>query len=218
MGLKDLAEQFLKFGVVGALATVVDYGILMLLSQVAGWDPLPASVVSYLVSLAFNYLASMRYVFERRDDLSRRRELAAFVALSAVGLVITSLLIGAGTAFFGDGAVLGLDGRDDALRAEGAARAREAHELLAAAPLDEGELGQAARLERLERRVHGLARVRELLGDARLRDAAARDLERVQDPVGGLREPAPASELVVDLVGLLIEGVELPCARDPGLV
>ena len=105
MGLKDLAEQFLKFGVVGALATVVDYGILMLLSQVAGWDPLPASVVSYLVSLAFNYLASMRYVFERRDDLSRRRELAAFVVLSAVGLVINSLLIGAGTTFFGDGAL-----------------------------------------------------------------------------------------------------------------
>lgn len=105
MGLKDLAEQFLKFGVVGALATVVDYGILMLLSQAAGWDPLPASAVSYLVSLAFNYLASMRYVFERRDDLSRRRELAAFVALSAVGLVINSLLIGAGTAFFGDGAL-----------------------------------------------------------------------------------------------------------------
>ncbi len=105
MGLKDLAEQFLKFGVVGALATVVDYGILMLLSQVAGWDPLPASVVSYLVSLAFNYLASMRYVFERRDDLSRRRELAAFVALSAVGLVINSLLIEAGTTFFGDGAL-----------------------------------------------------------------------------------------------------------------
>ena len=105
MGLKDLAEQFLKFGVVGALATVVDYGILMLLSQVAGWDPLPASVVSYLVSLAFNYLASMRYVFERRDDLSRRRELAAFVALSAVGLVINSLLIEAGTTYFGDGAL-----------------------------------------------------------------------------------------------------------------
>ena len=105
MSLKDLAGQFLKFGVVGALATVVDYVILMLLSQVAGWDPLPASVISFLVSLAFNYLASMHFVFERRDDLSRRRELAAFVALSAVGLVINSLLIWAGTALFGDGAL-----------------------------------------------------------------------------------------------------------------
>ena len=76
MGVRALIEQFLKFGVVGALATLIDYGILMVLSQVAGWDPLPASAVSFTVSLVFNYVASMRFVFERRDDLSRRRELA----------------------------------------------------------------------------------------------------------------------------------------------
>ena len=47
MSFKDLAEQFLKFGAVGAAATVIDYGFLMLLSQVAGWQPLPASIVSF---------------------------------------------------------------------------------------------------------------------------------------------------------------------------
>ena len=102
---KALIEQFLKFGVVGALAFLVDYGILMLLSQVVGWDPLPASAVSFVVSLTFNYLASMRFVFERRDDLSRRREFSIFVALSVIGLGINSLCIWAGTAAFGDGAV-----------------------------------------------------------------------------------------------------------------
>ena len=105
MGIKALIEQFLKSGVVGALAFLVDYGILMLLSQVIGWDPLPASAVSFVVSLTFNYLASMRFVFERRDDLSRRREFSIFVALSVIGLGINSLCIWAGTAAFGDGAV-----------------------------------------------------------------------------------------------------------------
>ena len=99
MDLKPLIEQFLKFGVVGALATLIDYGILMVLSQVAGWDPLPASAVSFTVSLVFNYAASMRFVFERRDDLSRRRELA----LSLVGLAINSALMWAGTEVLGDG-------------------------------------------------------------------------------------------------------------------
>ena len=97
MGVRALIGQFLKFGVVGALATLIDYGILMVLSQVAGWDPLPASAVSFTVSLVFNYVASMRFVFERRDDLSRRRELAIFVALSLVGLAINSALMWAGT-------------------------------------------------------------------------------------------------------------------------
>lgn len=105
MNVKALIEQFLKFGVVGVIATVIDYGILMLLSQLAGWDPLPASVVSFTVSLIFNYLASMRFVFERREDISRRRELAVFVALSVVGLALNSAIMWVGTQLLGSGPV-----------------------------------------------------------------------------------------------------------------
>lgn len=105
LDLKGLAEQFVKFGAVGAAATVIDYGILMLLSQVAGWNPLPASVVSFLISLAFNYVASMRYVFTRRDDISRRREAVMFAALSMVGLVLNSILIWACTEVLGHGPI-----------------------------------------------------------------------------------------------------------------
>lgn len=105
MNLKSLIEQFLKFGVVGAIAFVIDYGILMLLSQVVGWDPVPSSAVSFTVSVVFNYLVSMRYVFTRREDLSRRREFAIFVILSVIGLGINSVCIWAGTQALGDGAV-----------------------------------------------------------------------------------------------------------------
>lgn len=105
MNLKSLIEQFLKFGVVGAIAFVIDYGILMLLSQVVGWDPVPSSAVSFTVSVVFNYLVSMRYVFTRREDLSRRREFAIFVILSVIGLGINSVCIWAGTQALGDGAI-----------------------------------------------------------------------------------------------------------------
>lgn len=105
MNLKALVEQFLKFGVVGALAFVIDYGVLMLLSQVVGWDPVVSSVFSFVISLVFNYVASMRFVFERREDLSRRREFTIFVVLSVIGLLINSACMWAGTAAFGDGAL-----------------------------------------------------------------------------------------------------------------
>lgn len=105
MNLKSLIEQFLKFGVVGAIAFVIDYGILMLLSQVVGWDPVPSSAVSFTVSVVFNYLVSMRYVFTRREDLSRRREFVIFVILSVIGLGINSVCIWAGTQALGDGAI-----------------------------------------------------------------------------------------------------------------
>lgn len=105
MDLKSLIEQFLKFGVVGAVAFVIDYGILMLLSQVVGWDPVFSSAISFTVSVVFNYVASMRYVFARREDLSRRREFVIFVVLSIIGLAINSGCIWLGTQAFGNGAV-----------------------------------------------------------------------------------------------------------------
>ena len=105
MDLKPLVEQFLKFGVVGVVAFVVDYGVLMLLSQCLGWDPVISSVISFVVSVVVNYVGSMHFVFERRDDLSRRREFSTFVILSAVGLVINSACIWVGTGIIGSGAL-----------------------------------------------------------------------------------------------------------------
>ena len=37
--MRKLIEQLLKFGVVGVIAFAIDYGVLMLLSQGLGWDP-----------------------------------------------------------------------------------------------------------------------------------------------------------------------------------
>lgn len=93
-----LVRQLAGFGVVGALATAIDFGVLALLTELLGWDPVASAAVSFCVSLAFNYLASMCFVFTRREDLSRSREAAAFVALSLVGLALNELLMWAGTA------------------------------------------------------------------------------------------------------------------------
>lgn len=88
-----LIEQFLKFGVVGVVATVIDFGIMIALTEWVGWDPVLSAGISFVVSLIFNYLASMRFVFTHRDDLSRSREMAIFVVLSLVGLAINEGLM-----------------------------------------------------------------------------------------------------------------------------
>ena len=103
--MRKLIEQFLKFGVVGVIAFVIDYGVLMLLSQVLGWDPVVSAAISFCVSVIFNYLASMKYVFQRRDDMSRQREFVIFIALSIVGLGINELVMLAGTGLLGSSAL-----------------------------------------------------------------------------------------------------------------
>lgn len=93
---RGLAAQFARFGLVGVVATGIDFVTLALLTECLGTDPVLSAGISFTVSVVFNYVASMRYVFTRRNDLTRSRELAIFVLLSIIGLGINELLMWAG--------------------------------------------------------------------------------------------------------------------------
>lgn len=95
--MRKLIEQILKFGVVGVIAFVIDFGVMVFLTEVFGIDPVISATVSFIISVIFNYAASMRYVFSHREGMSRTREFIIFVVLSAIGLGINDLLIWAGT-------------------------------------------------------------------------------------------------------------------------
>lgn len=98
---KKLAGQFAKFSVVGTLSFLIDYGLMVLLTEVVGLNYLLSATISFAVSVCFNYYASMRYVFKHKEELSRRREFIIFVVLSVVGLGINDLLMWIGTDCFG---------------------------------------------------------------------------------------------------------------------
>lgn len=103
--MKKLIEQILKFGVVGIIATVIDFGVLYVLSQPLGLDPVLSAGISFCVSLVFNYVASMRYVFTHREDMSRSREFVIFLVLSLIGLAINEAIMAAGVAVLGNSAL-----------------------------------------------------------------------------------------------------------------
>lgn len=99
--MKKLFAQFMKFGVVGAIAFVIDYGLLAFLTEVFGIDYLVSATISFTASVAFNYVASMRYVFTHKEDMSRRREFVIFVVLSVIGLAINNACMWAGVELLG---------------------------------------------------------------------------------------------------------------------
>ena len=86
-------EQIIKFGIVGVLAFLIDAGLLYALVRFLYWNAVPASIVSFIVSLIFNYLASMKYVFVHRDDMARWMEIVIFVVSSVIGLLINAFIM-----------------------------------------------------------------------------------------------------------------------------
>lgn len=89
--LKKLIVQLFKFGIVGVIAFAVDYGFMVLFTEVFGIHYMASSTISFLISVVVNYLLSMRYVFQRKEDLDRKAEFIIFVILSAVGLGVNEL-------------------------------------------------------------------------------------------------------------------------------
>lgn len=94
--MKNLIAQFMKFGVVGVIAFFIDYGLLAFCTEVLNINYLVSATIGFTVSVVFNYLASMRYVFTHKEDMSRTREFVIFVVLSIAGLLINNACMWAG--------------------------------------------------------------------------------------------------------------------------
>lgn len=99
--MKKLMEQILKFGVVGVVCFLIDFLITIaisgLLRNMADMATDTAALVGafwgFTISVIINYLLSMKYVFTRKEGISRRREFVIFTILSLVGLGINEMII-----------------------------------------------------------------------------------------------------------------------------
>ncbi len=87
--------QYAKFAVVGITSLIVDYGVLVFLTEniVFGLDYFQASAFSYTISIFVNYILSMKYVFSGREDMSRMKEASIFFVLSLIGLLLTQMVM-----------------------------------------------------------------------------------------------------------------------------
>ena len=98
--VKKLFLQFCKFGLVGTLCFCIDYGLMVLLTETGILSYFVASGVSFTFSVLVNYILSMRFVFKGKDELSKLREMAIFLALSLVGLALNQMIMWIAVEFF----------------------------------------------------------------------------------------------------------------------
>lgn len=90
---KNLFKQILRFSVVGGSAFLIDYSLMLLLVNIFGLHFLPASTISFLASTIYNYILSVRWVFQDKKEQKKAVELTVFVILSALGLLVNEVVM-----------------------------------------------------------------------------------------------------------------------------
>ena len=90
--MKKLFYQIIKFGFVGVIAAIIDVGLLTILRECLHIDVLVSSAVSFTVSVIANYILSMKFVFEGKQQ-SKTKEFVVFVLLSVGGLIINQFIM-----------------------------------------------------------------------------------------------------------------------------
>ena len=87
-----LLNQILKFGLVGGTAFVIDYVLLYFCTEFLHIHYLISSIISFTVSVIFNYILSIKWIF----DVKKKQDVKGFVIfiiLSVIGLGINSLIM-----------------------------------------------------------------------------------------------------------------------------
>ena len=78
---EKLLIQIFKFGIVGGIAFVIDY----------------VSLIVFTISVIYNYIASVKWVFDVNKEKDEKTNFIIFIVLSIVGLIITEIIMWFGT-------------------------------------------------------------------------------------------------------------------------
>lgn len=93
--IKDnkLFLQIIRFSIVGGVATLIDFGVLYLLKEFVGFPPLLANTFSFTISVIYNYIASIKWVFKVDKQKNSTVQFILFAFFSVIGLLINNAIM-----------------------------------------------------------------------------------------------------------------------------
>lgn len=83
--MEKLFKQIFKFVIVGGLSFVLDFILYYIFTRFIHIPEMIAQVMSFSLSLIFNYMLSMKFVFVAKDNLKKHHEFMIFATLSVLG-------------------------------------------------------------------------------------------------------------------------------------
>ncbi|MBR5369882.1 MAG: GtrA family protein [Bacilli bacterium] len=87
-----LLIQIFKFIIVGGIATIIDYIIFFILHELLKLGTLPSNIISFSISVIYNYIASVKWVFDVKKD-DPKKQFIIFIVLSIIGLLLNTAIV-----------------------------------------------------------------------------------------------------------------------------
>lgn len=88
-----LLLQIWRFAIVGGLAFVVDFGLLLFLTEIVGLDYLVSATLSFIASVIVNYILSVLWVFTAKGKKRSVFKIVMFFVLATCGLLINNAIM-----------------------------------------------------------------------------------------------------------------------------
>lgn len=88
-----MIKKIIKFGLVGGIATIIDFAVFFALTRYIGMNPLVVAPIAFSIALIFNYVASMKFVFVAKPELTFMRQTVIFLSTAVIGLLCNQVVI-----------------------------------------------------------------------------------------------------------------------------
>ena len=90
---KKILVQIFKFAIVGVVATLIDFLFLYIFREFFKFPVVLANTLSFVISVIYNYTASVKWVFDVNKEKSEKKQFITFIIFSVIGLLINDLIM-----------------------------------------------------------------------------------------------------------------------------
>ena len=90
---RKLLIQIFKFTIVGGIATVIDFVFLYIFREFCHFPVLVSNTLSFCISVIYNYIASVKWVYDVNKDKNAKKQFIIFIIFSVLGLLLNNLIM-----------------------------------------------------------------------------------------------------------------------------